>query len=93
MGPMTDQVEEEQSKLLTLRPIISKPPGTPPNAEVRLNAAAILREDAVYCKRQQLEAEAIRRCSLPPSNSVNVPAWTDYQVKRTHVQRIVSLLE
>ena len=58
------QVEAEQSRMLTLRPVISKPPGTPPASEVRLNAAAILREDAVYCKRQQQEADAIRRCAL-----------------------------
>ena len=56
-----EQVEAEERKVLTLRPVISKPPGTPPKAQVRLNAAAILREDAVYCRRQQLEAEAIRR--------------------------------
>ncbi len=58
---LPEQVEAEERKMLTLKPAISKAPGTPPKAEVRLNAAAILREDAVYCKRQQLEADAIRR--------------------------------
>ncbi|KAK9861571.1 hypothetical protein WJX84_004318, partial [Apatococcus fuscideae] len=94
------EVEAEQSRMLTLRPVISKPPGTPPNAEVRLNAAAILREDAVYCKRQQLEAEAIRRFEQELRDTAAFDRWqadamaSDRAVRAEEIRlRIIEMAE
>ena len=64
------QLEEELAKQLTLYPGKPKPAPGPPSAHVRLNAAAILREDTLYKRKQLQEAQMIRRhalaCSVKP---------------------------
>jgi len=55
------QQEEELAKQLTLYPGKPRPAPGPPAAQVRLNAAAILREDTLYKKKQLQEAEMIKR--------------------------------
>ncbi len=55
------QQEEELAKQLTLYPGKPRPAPGPPAAQVRLNAAAILREDTVYKKKQLQEAQMIKR--------------------------------
>ena len=59
------QQEEELTRQLTLYPGKPRPAPAPPAAHVRLNAAAILREDTVYRKKQLQEAEMIKRCAPP----------------------------
>ncbi|KAL0036127.1 hypothetical protein WJX79_004471 [Trebouxia sp. C0005] len=58
---LQDQQEEELAKQLTLYPGKPRPAPGPPAAQVRLNAAAILREDTVYKKKQLQEAQMIKR--------------------------------
>lgn len=55
------QQEEELAKQLTLYPGKPKPAPGPPAAHVRLNAAAILREDTLYRRKQLQEAQMIKR--------------------------------
>jgi len=55
------QQEEELAKQLTLYPGKPRPAPGAPAAQVRLNAAAILREDTVYKKKQLQEAQMIKR--------------------------------
>ncbi len=55
------QQEEELAKQLPLYPGKPRPAPGPPAAQVRLNAAAILREDTVYKKKQLQEAQMIKR--------------------------------
>ena len=55
------QQEEELAKQLTLYPGKPRPAPGPPAAHVRLNAAAILREDTLYKRKQQQEAQMIKR--------------------------------
>lgn len=56
------EIEEERRQRETLKPFAGarERPATP-SAEVRLNVAAIFREDALYRKRQAEEAEMLKR--------------------------------
>lgn len=58
------QQEEELAKQLTLHPGKCRPAPAPPAAHVRLNAAAILREDTLYKRKQLQEAQMIQRQAL-----------------------------
>ncbi|KAL3140150.1 hypothetical protein ABBQ38_004427 [Trebouxia sp. C0009 RCD-2024] len=58
---LKQQQEEELAKQLTLYPGKPKPAPGPPAAHVRLNAAAILREDTLYRRKQLQEAQMIKR--------------------------------
>lgn len=55
------QQEEELAKQLTLYPGKPRPAPAPPAAHVRLNAAAVLREDTLYKRKQLQEAQMIKR--------------------------------
>ena len=66
------QAEQQLAAELTLQPGKVRPLPPAPKAEVRLNAAAILREDALYKKKQREEAEMIKRCPAAwPSGRVH----------------------
>ena len=60
------QQEEELATQVTLYPGKPRPAPGAPAAHVRLNAAAILREDTLYKKKQQQEAEMIKRSACLP---------------------------
>mmetsp|Transcript_5900 Transcript_5900/g.11252 ORF Transcript_5900/g.11252 Transcript_5900/m.11252 type:complete len:678 (-) Transcript_5900:239-2272(-) len=60
----------------------AKPPPPPPAAHVRLNTAAILREDAVYKKKQEQEAERIKLYEADLRDDSEFRKWqTDMRVK------------
>lgn len=64
MPCLSVQQEEELIKQVTLYPGKPRPAPEPPAAQVRLNAAAILREDTVYKKKQMQEAHMIKRWDI-----------------------------
>lgn len=52
-----------------------RPAPPPPTAEVRINAAAILREDAVLRRRQREEAAMMRRYEAELRDEAEHAAW------------------
>ncbi|DBA99486.1 TPA: hypothetical protein ACH3X3_012074 [Trebouxia sp. C0006] len=72
---LKQQQEEELAKQLTLYPGKPRPAPGPPAAQVRLNAAAILREDTVYKKKQLQEAQMIKRFEAELRDSSKHDSW------------------
>lgn len=88
-GPFKLRVHERPMKLPELmeearrefdarhayRPVVPKPPPSLPEAEVRLNAAAILREDAVYRRKQEQEAAVMMAYEQELRDSSEFERW------------------
>lgn len=55
------EIEADLARELTFRPAPARAVPAPPVAPVKLNTAAILREDAVYRKKQAQEAEMLKK--------------------------------
>eukprot|EP00884_Botryococcus_braunii_P003728 jgi/Botrbrau1/13356/Bobra.0158s0010.2 len=81
------QQEEELAAEMSKRP----PPGRvvprPPNAEVRLNAAAILREESLFRKKQRQEAAIIQRYEAELRDAADFQEWRQLRIAEDEAQQ------
>ena len=84
---LLEQARREFEAQHEYRPVVAKPVPDAPDAEVRLNAAAILREDAVYRKKQAEEAAALRAFEQELHDSTAFDRWRAEALARDERER------
>jgi len=78
---------------LTFAPAPAKPVPRAPVAEVKLNAAAILREDALYKRKQEQEARMLRAYEEELRDGSEFKAWQDRMRQQDEEERLREIEE
>ncbi|CAG9464653.1 unnamed protein product [Pedinophyceae sp. YPF-701] len=84
---------KRQKEESAYRPVKPKPVPRPPSAEVRLNAAAILREDAVYRKKQAEEMAALKAYEAELRDAKAFETWQAEMLARDQQARLEEVEE
>ena len=88
LDAVREEVEQQLAETMATRPVRHKVPNFNVDCPVRMNTASILREDALFQKEQQSQAQLLREFEFGLRDSTEFDEWKEQELLHEELDRV-----